>query len=138
MNLLSLLTFEIITETKQHNHIQYFIILLIIILNLFIYLFIVIKRFDILVNGGGSVTLNFQRHPFKTRQATVMLPWNRMITMDTVTLTLETEADAVPELCPSVNHDIFSVRPVVTTTWQHSQLAACASRSTVILESQVR
>jgi len=96
-----------------------------------------VERFDILVNGGGSVTLSFQRQPFKIRQTTVMLPWNRMITMDTVTLTLETEADSIPELCRHVNHDRYSIRPVVKTTWQHSQLGACPSKSTVIPESQV-
>ena len=94
-------------------------------------------RFDILVNGGGSVTLNFLRQPFKAMQMTVMVPWNQMVTMDTVTLRLESEDEPVEVLCPRANHDPYTMRPVVLSTWKHTQLAACPSQSTIIPESQV-
>ncbi len=96
-------------------------------------------RFDILVNGGGSVTLQFQRQPFQLRRWTVMVPWNRMVTMDTVTLLLEGEEEAAPPGCPAhVSHDHYLMKPLVLSTWQHTQLGACPSKSTVIPESQVR
>jgi len=97
-------------------------------------------RFDILVNGGGSVTVLFQRPPFKPRQVTVMVPWNRMVTMETVALAIEGRPGSVTseETCPlSVIHDYRRMKPTVLSTWQHTQLGACPSRSTVIPESQV-
>ena len=90
-----------------------------------------------LVNGGGSVTIRFQRQLFKIREVTVMVPWNRMVTMDTVTLTIEGQNATAEEECPGVEHDRYNTRPVVLSTWQHSQLGACPLRSTIIPESQV-
>ena len=89
-----------------------------------------------LVNGGGSVTLLFQRHPFDEKQTTVMVPWNRIVTMDTVAMTLAGEATTVAA-CPGTQHDHRGLRPVILSTWQHTQLGACPSRSTIIPESQV-
>jgi len=94
--------------------------------------------FDILVNGGGSVTLHFQRQPFQMKQVTVMVPWNRLVTMDTVTMVLEGEDEAAEEMCSGVVHDHYNMRPVVLSTWQHTQLGSCPEMSTVIPESQVR
>ena len=90
------------------------------------------------MNGGGSVTLNFQRHPFKLKQMTVMVPWNRMVTMETVMLILEDEEEPAEEACPQGTHDHYWMHPVVLSTWKHTQLAACPSKSTIIPESQVR
>jgi len=42
-----------------------------------------------LVNGGGSVTLSFQRQPFRARRSTVMVPWNRLVTMDAVVMVID-------------------------------------------------
>ena len=92
-------------------------------------------RFDMLVNGGGSVTLRFFRNPFETKDTTVMVPWNRMITMETVTLTLKDQQLPVEDTCPGVSHDHYVVRPIVLSTWQHTQLGACPSKSTIIPES---
>jgi len=52
--------------------------------------------FDILANGGGSVTLQFQRQPFQSRRVTVIVPWNRIMMMDTVTLLLEGDEEDEP------------------------------------------
>lgn len=35
-------------------------------------------RFDVLVNGGGAVTLQFQRSPFRPLTRTVFVPWNQV------------------------------------------------------------
>ncbi|XP_064637221.1 teneurin-m-like isoform X2 [Lineus longissimus] len=93
--------------------------------------------FDILVNGGGSVTLQFLRQPFKTKAATVTVPWNKLITMDPVIMTLGDEAITAPEPCPDTNHDHYSMRPLVLSTWEHTQLGSCSSKSAIIPESQV-
>jgi len=93
--------------------------------------------FDMLVNGGGSVTLNFQRQPFQVKQVTVMVPWNRLVTMDTVTMVLDGEEEAAEKMCPGLVHDHYNMRPVVLSTWQHTQLGSCPEMNTVIPESQV-
>lgn len=91
-------------------------------------------RFDIVVNGGGSVTLNFQRPPFVTRQVTILIPWNRIVTIDTVTLMLENESDPAVERCPSGTHDHYATEPVILSLWQHLQLMPCPSTSSVIIQ----
>jgi teneurin len=83
------------------------------------------------------MTLTFQRHPFKTKQATLMVPWNRLVVLDVVTMMLEGEQEQTVEMCPHVPHDHYVMRPVVLSTWQHTQLGSCPQQSTVIPESQV-
>lgn len=99
------------------------------------------SRFDFLVNGGGSVTVTFQRLPFAQRDVTVIVPWNRIVTMETVVLAVNNVTVATTPVaaggCSTVAHDYRTMRPTVLATWQHTQLGACPSRSTVIAESQV-
>jgi len=40
-----------------------------------------IFRFDILVNGGGAVALQFQRNPFHPIKRTVLVAWNDIVVM---------------------------------------------------------
>ena len=42
--------------------------------------------FDLLVNGGGSVTLVFSRVPFGTKSHVVNVPWNEIVVVDRVIL----------------------------------------------------
>lgn len=93
--------------------------------------------FDLLVNGGGSIRLQVQRLPFVPRQVTVMVPWNKIVVMETIVLHLETEELAEPTTCTDVTHDHYSLRPRIFSLWQHSQLGACPAVSTIIPESQV-
>ncbi|PVD34980.1 hypothetical protein C0Q70_06261 [Pomacea canaliculata] len=95
-------------------------------------------QFDILVNGGGSVKLELMRDPFKTVTASVLVPWNQIITMDTVYMVLDgqTPPPTSPKSC-SAEHPHYNLRPVVLSTWQHTQLGACPDHSTIIPESQV-
>ncbi|XP_059169179.1 teneurin-m-like isoform X2 [Physella acuta] len=97
-------------------------------------------QFDILVNGGGSVTLEFVRDPFITQMASVLVPWNQIITMDSIVMNIESRANMkAGTTCSNMenNHDHYLLRPVVLSTWQHTQLGACPERSTIIPESQV-
>ncbi|XP_063415376.1 teneurin-m-like isoform X2 [Mytilus trossulus] len=97
-------------------------------------------QFDILVNGGGSVTLEFTRLPFITKKISVLVPWNQIVTMETVVMHLKNQLGEAfepdPKLC-GVMHDHYKLKPVVLSTWQHTQLGACPERSTLIPESQV-
>ena len=43
-------------------------------------------RFDLLANGGASLTLSFERAPFLTQYRTVWVPWNVFYVMDTLVM----------------------------------------------------
>jgi teneurin len=66
-----------------------------------------------------------------------MVPWNRLVMSDVVVMVLEGENEPVLEVCPNVTHEHYRLQPVVSSTWQHTQLASCPDRSAVIPESQV-
>ena len=59
--------------------------------------------------------------------------------METVVLLVprDTVYKPDPALC-GVIHDHYLLRPVVLSTWQHTQLGACPDKSTIIPESQVK
>jgi len=106
---------------------------------------IVVRRFDILANGGGSVTLHFQRQPFQSRRVTVFVPWNRIMVMDVVTMTLDVSAasaanDHNDTACSlgNIQHDYYSLRPSVVSLWRDSHLPSCSIASTSLIpETQV-
>lgn len=53
-------------------------------------------RFDVLVNGGGAVTLQFQRSPFKPLRKTVFVPWNQIVVLPPVEMELSDDSVKVP------------------------------------------
>lgn len=54
----------------------------------FIFNSLLFSRFDVLVNGGGAVTLQFQRSPFRPLTRTVFVPWNRIVVLPPVQMQL--------------------------------------------------
>lgn len=62
-------------------------------------LFKILHRFDVLVNGGGAVTLQFQRSPFRPLTRTVFVPWNRILVLPPVQMQLSEEDN-------NINHNI--------------------------------
>jgi hypothetical protein len=50
-------------------------------------------RFDVLVNGGGAVTLQFQRSPFLPLTRTVFVPWNQIVVLPPVAMQLSDDTD---------------------------------------------
>uniref|UniRef100_A0A8C5CTY5 Teneurin transmembrane protein 3 n=1 Tax=Gadus morhua TaxID=8049 RepID=A0A8C5CTY5_GADMO len=50
--------------------------------------------FDLLANGGASLTLSFERAPFLTQYRTVWVPWNVFYVMDT--LIMKKEENEIP------------------------------------------
>lgn len=85
------------------------------------------------------MVLQFQRQPFKTKTASVIVPWNQIVTMDTVSMVLEGSDDVEEQgLQCAVQQDPHSLKPLVLSTWQHTQLGSCPSESAIIPESQVK
>ncbi|KAA0186935.1 hypothetical protein HAZT_HAZT008617 [Hyalella azteca] len=80
--------------------------------------------FDVLVNGGGAVTLQFQRANFLPLTITVPAPWNDIVVLDPVKLTLKSEATKDVSvlgveslwLNPCLEHDHKLLRPQVVAT----------------------
>ncbi|XP_058794630.1 teneurin-a isoform X3 [Phymastichus coffea] len=114
--------------------------------------------FDILVNGGGAVTLQFQRSPFKPMTRTVFVPWNQIVVLPPVVLTIDDEADSVKpinqppsppigfpgfsaslfdEHGPCMEHDHESLRPIIVSTWMPEKLGGLPGKSLVFAETQI-
>ena len=86
------------------------------------YLGIVVSReagwFDIMVNGGSAVTLDFRREPFKPTQRTVFVPWNQIVVIGEVKMNSDEVklGDHRSSIC--VEHDYESMRPSIRGTWK--------------------
>lgn len=46
-----------------------------------------------LVNGGGAVTLQFQRSPFQPLTRTLFVPWNQIVVLPPITMQLSDDTD---------------------------------------------
>ncbi|KAJ8966139.1 hypothetical protein NQ314_003718 [Rhamnusium bicolor] len=120
--------------------------------------------FDVLVNGGGAVTLQFQRSPFKPMTITVFVPWNQIIVLPPVHMQLMEELDiahvqqsflvrnpainfpgvsrsffgpngALPNTCD--DHDPEILNPVITGTWMPEAVGGIQGKSVVFAETQI-
>ncbi|XP_060530352.1 teneurin-m isoform X2 [Cylas formicarius] len=93
--------------------------------------------FDLLVNGGGAVTLQFGRSPFRPQSYIVFIPWNEVVIINNVIMTTgeEKSVSLVPQPCATHNYD--SMKPVVLATWKHGFQGACPDKSAILAESQV-
>ena len=54
-------------------------------------------RFDVLVNGGGAVTLQFQRAHFEPLTVTVPVLWNQVVVLDPIIMTLKDQEKQIPK-----------------------------------------
>jgi len=93
--------------------------------------------FDLLVNGGGAVTLQFGRSPFRPQSHIVFVPWNEVVIIDNVIMPLgeEKAISIMPQPCTT--HDYDTMKPVVLATWKHGFQGACPDKSAILAESQV-
>ncbi|XP_061937210.1 teneurin-m isoform X4 [Apis cerana] len=93
--------------------------------------------FDLLVNGGGAVTLQFGRSPFKPQSHIVFVPWNEVVIIDKIVMSTaeEKQPSHVPHACAA--HDYDLMKPVVLATWKHGFQGACPDKSAILAESQV-
>ncbi|XP_065143605.1 teneurin-2 isoform X2 [Paramisgurnus dabryanus] len=87
--------------------------------------------FDLVANGGGSLTLRFQRAPFRSQDCTVWLPWNRFYAMDTVVLQTEEKIKGSCDLSGFVRPD-----PVVLPSPLSSFFSSNPSERHILPESQ--
>ncbi|XP_060532128.1 teneurin-a isoform X2 [Cylas formicarius] len=115
--------------------------------------------FDVLVNGGGAVTLQFQRSPFKPMTITVYVPWNQIIVLPPVHMLLSDDSNnqilkrnpalyfpgvsrsffgiggTLPHACDE--HDPELLKPVITGTWMPEAVGGLMRRSVVFAETQI-
>ncbi|XP_031828732.1 teneurin transmembrane protein Ten-m isoform X3 [Nomia melanderi] len=93
--------------------------------------------FDLLVNGGGAVTLQFGRSPFKPQSHIVFVPWNEVVIIDKIVMSTgeEKQPTHIPYACAA--HDYDLMKPVVLATWKHGFQGACPDKSAILAESQV-
>ncbi|XP_039300714.1 teneurin-m-like, partial [Nilaparvata lugens] len=92
--------------------------------------------FDLLVNGGGAVTLQFGRTPYRPQNYIVNVPWNEVVIIDTVEMYLNDDkpASVGPHACRA--HDYDLMKPVVLATWKHGFQGSCPDKSAILAESQ--
>lgn len=92
-----------------------------------------LSRFDLIANGGASLTLRFERAPFLSQERTVWLPWSQFYAMDT--LVLKTEENTIPgcDLSGFVRPD-----PLVIASPLSSFFSSKPGEKPIIPETQVQ
>ncbi|XP_073445585.1 teneurin-2 isoform X2 [Dendrobates tinctorius] len=88
--------------------------------------------FDLIANGGASLTLHFERAPFISQEKTVWLPWNSFYAMDT--LAMKTEENSIPscDLSGFVRPD-----PVIISSPLSTFFSSSPRRNPIVPETQV-
>jgi len=124
------------------------------------------RRFDLLVNGGGAVTLHFNRSPFHPTTMTLFCPWNQIIVAPAVNMLYSNSSDDAnfkrrkgkggkQQLLPTPSetpipaqlpqrysrpcgeHDHNLMRPVVVSTWMPDKVGGAPGQSVAFSETQV-
>ncbi|KAF5270057.1 hypothetical protein FQA39_LY08469 [Lamprigera yunnana] len=93
--------------------------------------------FDLLVNGGGAVTLQFGRSPFRPEKHIVFVPWNEVVIIDNVVMNIGEDKGLINIPQPCAAHNYESTKPVILATWKHGFQGACPDKSAILAESQV-
>ncbi|KAL7287031.1 hypothetical protein TKK_0018763, partial [Trichogramma kaykai] len=93
--------------------------------------------FDLLVNGGGAVTLQFGRSPFKPQSHIVYVPWNEVVIINKIVMSTADEKTPTHVIHSCAAHDYDVMKPVVLATWKHGFQGACPDKSAILAESQV-
>ncbi|KAM4037016.1 teneurin-2 isoform 1-T1 [Anomaloglossus baeobatrachus] len=88
--------------------------------------------FDLIANGGASLTLHFERAPFISQEKTVWLPWNSFYAMDT--LAMKTEENSIPscDLSGFIRPD-----PVIISSPLSTFFSSSPRRNPIVPETQV-
>ena len=73
-----------------------------------------------MVNGGGSVMLEFSRNRLKTRVVSINAGWNQFVIIDPVVLHLSDEPEPISHIepCTKQMHNTSVVYPVVKSSWK--------------------
>lgn len=77
-------------------------------------------RFDLMVNGGGSVLLELTRKDLKPRFISAQAVWNQFVHTDTIHMYLVEDKSIAPEptSCFPYIHNTTEVQPVVKSCWK--------------------
>jgi hypothetical protein len=72
-----------------------------------------------MVNGGGSVLLEFSRNQMKTRIISVVAIWNQFVYIDPVVMYLVDDQESSRTIsCKSLMHNSSNIYPIVKTSWK--------------------
>ncbi|KAK8385757.1 hypothetical protein O3P69_016491 [Scylla paramamosain] len=104
--------------------------------------------FDVMVNGGGAVTLQFQRIPFEPLTVTVPVPWNQIVVVDPIVIRFKGEEahedrDRASEGSvgswgePCLEHDHSKMVPQVVSTYLPHTVGGAPHLPVVFTETQV-
>jgi teneurin len=93
--------------------------------------------FDLMINGGGAVKILFGRQPFRPQERIVNVPWNEVVILETVIMSIDDEKSLSKNVGICVSHNYDTIRPIVLATWKHGFQGSCASKSAILAESQV-
>ncbi|XP_071524010.1 teneurin-a-like isoform X5 [Panulirus ornatus] len=108
--------------------------------------------FDVLVNGGGAVTLQFQRTPFEPLTVTVPVPWNQIVVLDPIVMRLKGQepqeghtrgeggagsGTGVGWGEPCLEHDNSRMVPQVVSTYLPHTVGGAPHLPVVFTETQV-
>ena len=114
-----------------------------------------------MVNGGGAVTLQFQKTSLKSETHTMFVPWNRIVVLPTILMRSNSETDHklkfdskllrnlrsryvlidnADDNVTCADHDTMLISPVVINTIQLSGVIGkhdAYVKSAILAESQV-
>ncbi|XP_031628947.1 teneurin-a isoform X5 [Contarinia nasturtii] len=121
--------------------------------------------FDVLVNGGGAVTLQFQRSPFHPMTRTVFVPWNQIVVLPPIQMQLNEDEEqsrlsvkvappnpaysflntirygfddaAQTDAMLCMDHDHELLKPQVISTWMPSGVGSKPGKRTIFAETQI-
>ncbi|XP_069941027.1 teneurin-a isoform X3 [Cherax quadricarinatus] len=109
--------------------------------------------FDVLVNGGGAVTLQFQRAPFEPLTVTVPVPWNQIVVLDPIVMRLKGQEPQEDHSSgeggsgssgrgggwgePCLEHDHSMIAPQVVSTYLPHTVGGAPHQPVVFTETQV-
>ncbi|CAG9802441.1 unnamed protein product [Chironomus riparius] len=120
--------------------------------------------FDVMVNGGGAITLQFQRSPFRPMTRTVFVPWNQMLVLPPLLMHLVDEDNSIkPKLGKSMtfsflnsisyslieknstvkdkltckDHDHELLKPHLTSTWMPNAIGSMSGKSVIFAEAEI-
>ncbi|KAG2465627.1 TEN3 protein, partial [Polypterus senegalus] len=88
--------------------------------------------FDLVANGGASLTLSFERAPFMTQYRTVWIPWNVFYVMDT--LVMKKEENDIPSCDLS---GFVRPSPIIVSSPLSTFFRSSPEESPIIPETQV-
>ena len=92
-----------------------------------------VRRFDLVANGGASLTLRYERAPFPTLRRIVWLPWNVFHVMDTVVM--KREENDIPSCYLT---GLIRPNPQILATPLSTFYKSSPEDSPIVPETQVR